>query len=85
MLEEIGIVGTHPVQGYHHVAGHPGGLVGGGGQVDDHIVRLPHAEKLPLKKGQSYNSWFGAPGAPGAPETLKLPVDRRSEMVCKRQ
>ena len=24
-------------------------------------------------------------GAPGAPETLKLPVDRRSEMVCKRQ
>ena len=30
---------------------------------------------------QSYNSWFGAPGAPGAPETLKLQVDRRSELV----
>ena len=81
MLEQVRIVGTHPVQGYHHVAGHPGGVVGGGGQVDDHIVRLPHAEKLPLKKGQSYNSWFGAPGAPGAPETLKLQVDRRSELV----
>ena len=51
MLEQIRIVGTHPVQGYHHVAGHDGGLVGGGGQVDNHIVSLPHAEKLPVKKG----------------------------------
>ena len=62
MLEQIRIVGTHPVQSYHHVAGHDGGVVGpgvvggvglgheGGGQVDDHIVRLPHAEKLPVKR-----------------------------------
>ena len=51
MLEQIWIVGAHPVQGYHHVDGHGGGGVGGvrhggGGQMNHNIVRLPHAQQL---------------------------------------
>ena len=38
----------HTMKGYHHVDGHGGGDVGlgGGGQMDHNIVRLPHAQQL---------------------------------------
>ena len=58
MLEQIWIVGTHPVQGYHHVDGHGGvGLGGLGdvglearGQVDHYIICLPHTQQLKGRK-----------------------------------
>ena len=60
MLEEIGIVGAHSMQGHHHVAGLGGGVVGlggvgvgGGGYVDNYIVSLPHTQQLGGKKDAS--------------------------------
>ena len=45
MLEQIWVVGPHPMQGYHHVqVGH--GVVGGGGEVDHHVLLLPHTQEL---------------------------------------
>ena len=45
MLEQIWVVGPHSMQGYHHVqAGR--GVVGGGGEVDHHVLLLPHTQEL---------------------------------------
>ena len=45
MLEQIWVVGPHPMQGYHHVqVGH--GVVVGGGEVDHHVLLLPHTQEL---------------------------------------
>ena len=45
MLEQIWVVGPHAMQGYHHVqVGRE--VVGGGGQVDHHVLLLPHTQEL---------------------------------------
>ena len=45
MLEQIWVVGPHAMQGYHHVqVGH--GFVVGGGEVDHHVLLLPHTQEL---------------------------------------
>ena len=83
MLEQIRIVGAHPVQGYHHIAGHGGG-VEAGGQVDNHIICLPHGQHL----GKYYQvflcqpwTWISTRSSAAAGEKGKIHMEARTRIA----